>query len=277
MPDTNWKGEIRVKDSELFAFRDGELVITQLFYDFLSNYFVNWKAGNKLASKEDLSNINKMIKELQELKEDYEALESSKTKTINKELKEIELKFKNLNSELDKAKDKTLSDMKAQVEVYKKDLNKKFVLELGKPISDKNNAIIKVLQEFYAHKGKLKKTEKFVNEFEVSIPKLDFDKETKNNLLEVCTNNENWEWITKTYENYYSNPHVFEAIRIIINYLNSGYDSSNILLTQSSSGKKKSYSFQIKGEKKKSESQSNVTIEESEGDSEEEQDITDNL
>ncbi|MFA5723657.1 MAG: hypothetical protein WC979_05345 [Candidatus Pacearchaeota archaeon] len=272
-------GKELVEWNEIFEVREGYLNLNSEFLKLLNLYFFD---------RSKLEELKKLSKDLIELKNNYQVLDKEKSEKINQELSLFEAKIQEFNSELKDTLIKAKKEIKDFSESCKQELSKKFLLELESKITDKNKAIMKVLKEFYSKIIKINDyqvMDKFKIKFQEIIPSLDIDKQTKNSLLEICSNKDNWQRLDSNYENQreWDNIRLSEALRIMINYIASGYEAIDILLTPSDGVKEKKFRFEIKSDSpkeikvKSKDKKQEVELNESDDYEEEVEDITDNL
>lgn len=184
-----------------------------------------------------ISKLDSMLKEVVELKASLTKLEQERKQHILEDSttlkKEIETARKSFNSEMKEKRE----ELNKELENAKKELSKQFLLELGKPISDKNKAVLNVLKEFYnsicGGLESYKEVDSYVESFKVAIPKLDLSRQTKYNLLEICTNRDsgkNWNRDNQDYKLEWSNKLLDNSLRKLINIFETDIDTSSVLL-----------------------------------------------
>jgi hypothetical protein len=184
-----------------------------------------------------ISKLDNMLKEVVELKASLIKLEQERKKQIAEETnilkKEIETARKSFNLEIKEKREELNKDFDSA----KKELAKQFLLELGKPLSDKNKAVLGVLKSFSnlicVGIESYNEIDKFIENFKVAIPKLDLARNTKYNLLEVCTNRDSgkyWNRDNQDYKKEWSNKTLDTSLRKLINLIETDIDTNKVLL-----------------------------------------------
>jgi len=195
----NWKVEV----TDLVSADDNGLFLTQSGYNVLSQHLTpinlteellkNYKIINNNLSelKKEFSKNDDLRNELIEIKKNVLKELSELKKLKNKKAEFVKKEIEIINNNLTKLAKTTEQELKDLGENYKKELHKKFLEELGKPISDKNKAIRETLTKLYNRICEgiddFNQKDVFVNQFKEVVEKIDLNLDTKRNLLEWVT------------------------------------------------------------------------------------------
>jgi len=179
------------------------------------------KEGNNFLRKENYSEVINQLNEIEKIKAGL----------INEFYK-----FAEINRHFEELKQKEFLEfreaLKKNYEFYQDQLSKQFLLELGKPISEKNKEIKKVLQEFYNSIKEgiddYRERDSFINKLKEVLESIDLHQETKINLLEWATNDFYWDRGNNNYNNEWSNENLKHSLRKLINGLTADCDSGKL-------------------------------------------------
>jgi len=230
------------------------------------NGLVHELINQDFLTRKEFENSKGLFNDLKTLKTNLQELEQKRTETIKKEINNNKEKQKILLQDYEKT-------LKEKFEEYQKQLEKKFLLELNKELPEKNKVILNVITQLYE---KIKmgfedylKMEEFQRKFQEVMPSLDFDNKTKFSLLEIATNKEYWERGSK-YVNTFGNETLTQVLLRIRNYLLSGEEPKNILISYDKARDKFYFGLKVQGEETPQERDQEESFEGSE-------DITDNF
>lgn len=238
----NWKVEV----TDLVIADDNGLFLTQRGYNVLSQYLTpldlteellnNYEIidNNLFELKKEFSKNDDLRSELIEIKKSVLKKLSELKKLKNKKAEFVKKEIEIINNNLTKLAKTTEQELKDLGENYKKELHKKFLEELGKPISDKNKAIRETLTNLHNRVcegiDNYNQQENFVNQFKEVVEKIDLNLETKRNLLEWVTNEEYWDRSDNRYKYDFSNVAIHHALRKLINDISAGCEPNELLV-----------------------------------------------
>ncbi len=221
-----------VEEGDLFIWNNGMRYMSQEFFNSLVGRFV---------PMENLEMINTYIKNIVRIKEDIEVLELSRKDNIQKEFESIARDVLNFKAELKNETNRAKEDIKKFKEDCKKDLSKKFLLELGSPIPEKNKATRNALEELRIASiegiEEIAVRNKFIKYAREVLPRLELTKDTKNILLTLATSEEKYWERSPENEYLWKNLKFSFSLKKIINLVDSGEEPSNIQLDTTKDGR----------------------------------------
>jgi len=186
-----------------------------------------------LATNNDIINLKNYINPLIQSSQRINSLEPTLNNIIQQARESITKQSNNilmgLNKKIDDELNKSIQEINKFMEESKSELRKKFILEIDKPIEDKNKIVYDILMGlFKIINGGLRINERspFIYLFKEIVPNSNLLRITKKRLLEVLYSDNLW----IINNDLYFNETLRKALVNLSNDILSGYDCSKLLL-----------------------------------------------
>ena len=191
--------------------------------------------------EKQITDLSKQFEKAKQLSEKLEQQEQRKNGIINEELKALSNTKEKISSEVEVIKDKSIKEISELTTKSKDELQKKFVLELGIPLTDKNKSIVEVLDKFLTklnyEMGGLDYSYMlhYKERFKSATPKLGLTSEMKEQLLEFCLNEQYWVYDKESL--CHKNTLLHYLLLRLTNAIHSGRESSELIPIKSGQSK----------------------------------------